>query len=172
VVGILDGATFSNITERHIMFYQDTFGPCLTMIGETLQTQLIDPEPLLAGQYIEFDLNEVLKGTPKERFEAPKAADFLMPNEKRALENRDRVDDARGHAMDAAKHDAYRRGRDGNGGATGTSSGGEGRGGRPMTPEGLRPIRCQSCGKLICEADGTVVFRGPRCKRRDRDGRS
>jgi phage FluMu protein Com len=36
-----------------------------------------------------------------------------------------------------------------------------------MTPEGLRPIRCQSCGKLICEADGTVVFRCPRCKRRN-----
>jgi len=36
-----------------------------------------------------------------------------------------------------------------------------------MTPEGLRPIRCESCGKLICEADGTVVFRCPRCKRRN-----
>jgi phage FluMu protein Com len=36
-----------------------------------------------------------------------------------------------------------------------------------MTPEGLRPIRCQACGKLICEADGTVVFRCPRCKRRN-----
>lgn len=34
-----------------------------------------------------------------------------------------------------------------------------------MTTEGLRPIRCHSCGKLICEADGTVVFRCPRCKR-------
>ncbi len=34
-----------------------------------------------------------------------------------------------------------------------------------MMPEGLRPIRCQSCGRLICEADGTVVFRCPRCKR-------
>jgi phage FluMu protein Com len=32
------------------------------------------------------------------------------------------------------------------------------------TGDGLRPIRCQSCGKLICEADGTVVFRCPRCK--------
>lgn len=36
-----------------------------------------------------------------------------------------------------------------------------------MTPEALRPIRCQPCGKLICEADGTVVFRCPRCKRRN-----
>jgi len=53
------------------------------------------PEPLPAGQYVEFDLNEVLKGNPKERFEALKAADFLTPNEKRALENRDRVDDPR-----------------------------------------------------------------------------
>jgi predicted RNA-binding Zn-ribbon protein involved in translation (DUF1610 family) len=33
-----------------------------------------------------------------------------------------------------------------------------------MTPDGLRPIRCASCDKLICEADGTVVFRCPRCK--------
>lgn len=32
---------------------------------------------------------------------------------------------------------------------------------------GLRPIRCVSCGKLICESDGTVVFRCPRCKRRN-----
>lgn len=36
-----------------------------------------------------------------------------------------------------------------------------------MSMEGLRPIRCQSCGKLICEADGNVVFRCPRCKRRN-----
>jgi len=35
-----------------------------------------------------------------------------------------------------------------------------------MMPEGLRPIRCASCGKLICEADGTVLFRCGRCKRR------
>lgn len=33
-----------------------------------------------------------------------------------------------------------------------------------MTPEGLRLIRCNSRGKLICKADGTVVFRRPRCK--------
>ena len=38
-----------------------------------------------------------------------------------------------------------------------------------MTSVGLRPIRCHSCGKLICEADGTVVFRCPRCKRRNAD---
>ena len=36
-----------------------------------------------------------------------------------------------------------------------------------MTMEALRPIRCQSCGKLVCEAQGAVVFRCPRCKRRN-----
>ena len=39
-----------------------------------------------------------------------------------------------------------------------------------MTPTALRPIRCQSCGKLICEADGTVIFRCPRCKRKHQSG--
>jgi hypothetical protein len=53
------------------------------------------PPSLVAGQYIEFDLNEVVKGNPKERFEALKAADFLTLNEKCALENRDRVDEPR-----------------------------------------------------------------------------
>lgn len=33
-----------------------------------------------------------------------------------------------------------------------------------MKSEDLRPIRCQCCGKLICEANGTVAFRCPRCK--------
>lgn len=36
-----------------------------------------------------------------------------------------------------------------------------------MMLEGLRPIRCERCGKLICEADGAVIFRCPRCKRRN-----
>ncbi len=49
----------------------------------------------VSGQDVEFELNEVLKGNPQERFQAPKAADFLTPNEKRALENRDHVDDPR-----------------------------------------------------------------------------
>lgn len=40
-----------------------------------------------------------------------------------------------------------------------------------MTPGALRLIRCASCGKLICEADGTVVFRCPRCKRRNESSR-
>lgn len=40
-----------------------------------------------------------------------------------------------------------------------------------MTTEGLRPIRCESCGKLICEADGTVAYRCPRCKRWSRSPR-
>jgi phage portal protein BeeE len=41
MVGILDHASFSNITEQHKMLYQDTLGPWLTMIQEEIALQLI-----------------------------------------------------------------------------------------------------------------------------------
>lgn len=64
VVGILDRATFSNITEQHLMEYVDTMQPVTTTIEETLQTQFIDPEAGFAGQYTEFDYGAVLAGDP------------------------------------------------------------------------------------------------------------
>ncbi len=87
VIQILDKATFSNVTEQHKMLYQDTLGPWLTMIEETLQTQLIDPEPAFAGQYVEFDLAEVLKGDIATRYAAYAAATWMSLNEKREREN-------------------------------------------------------------------------------------
>lgn len=95
VIGILDRATFSNVSEQHVMLYQDTMGPWTEMITSTLQEQLIEPELLLKGQYVEFDMNAVLKGNVKETAEAYRLMDHLTPNEKRALDNRERVDDPR-----------------------------------------------------------------------------
>lgn len=87
-IEILDRATFSNVTEQSVQLYRDTFGPWLTMIEETIQVQLIDDEPRMAGQYVEFDLNEVLKGDVDKRFRAYQAASWWMtPNEVRAREN-------------------------------------------------------------------------------------
>lgn len=43
----------------------------------------------------------------------------------------------------------------------GKGRGSDGDGGDAMTSGGCGPIRCQSCGKLVCEADGMVVFRWP-----------
>lgn len=96
LVGILDRATFSNIETQVRMFYTETLGPWLTLIEETIQAQLIDPVPEWADHYVEFDLNEVLKGDPERRFrtyaQAINAGIFTQ-NEVRELENRDRVDD-------------------------------------------------------------------------------
>lgn len=90
VVGILDRATFSNITEQHIMGYQDTLQPYTSLIEETIQTQLIDNQPLMADQYVEFSYKEVLKGDPVREIESLVRATggpYLTLNEARATQN-------------------------------------------------------------------------------------
>ncbi len=66
MIGILDHATYSNITELRRSFYVDTVAPYLTLIEETQQAQLIDPEPAWrdAGIFTEFDMGEILKPDP------------------------------------------------------------------------------------------------------------
>jgi len=66
MIGILDHATYSNITELRRSFYVDTVAPYLTLIEETEQAQLIQPEPRwqAAGIFVEFDMGEILKPDP------------------------------------------------------------------------------------------------------------
>lgn len=89
-VGILDRATYSNITEQHLMEYQDTIGPWATMIQETLETQLIAMEPTMEGEYAEFDFGAVLAGDPVKQTDTLVKAvggPFMTPDEARALKN-------------------------------------------------------------------------------------
>lgn len=87
-IGILDQATYSNIDTQHRMFYQDSLGTWTVMIEEALGTQLIASEPLMAGQFVEFNMNEVLKGDTEARMAAYNAAQWwLTPNEVRQREN-------------------------------------------------------------------------------------
>lgn len=67
MVGILDNASFSNITEQHKMLYQDTLGPWLTMLVEDLQLQLLGEFADQDGIYLEFNLAEKLKGSFEEQ---------------------------------------------------------------------------------------------------------
>lgn len=63
MVGILDNATYSNITELHKMLYQDALGPWLEMLQEDVELQLLpdlDPSPSV---YVEFNISEKLKGS-------------------------------------------------------------------------------------------------------------
>ncbi|WP_207842599.1 phage portal protein [Williamsia soli] len=97
MVGILDKATFSNITEQHKMLYQDTLGPWLTMIVEEIALQLIpDIAPTEMDElYVEFNLREKLSGNFEQRAASVMAAvggPYMTINEARALDNRPPID--------------------------------------------------------------------------------
>jgi HK97 family phage portal protein len=96
MVGILDHASFSNITEQHKMLYQDTLGPWLTMIQDEIALQLIpdfESKPRLL--YVEFNLREKLSGSFEERAQSMQTAigaPWMTVNEGRALDNRPPID--------------------------------------------------------------------------------
>ncbi|OZF40757.1 phage portal protein [Rhodococcus sp. 14-2496-1d] len=90
MIGILDHATFSNITEQHKMLYQDTLGPWLTMITEEFALQLLPDLGDTSDVYLEFNLKEKLKGTFVEEAQANSSASgrpWMTTNEIRARQN-------------------------------------------------------------------------------------
>jgi HK97 family phage portal protein len=95
MLGILDNATYSNIAELHRMLYTTVLGPWLTLIEETIQVQLIDPEPAFSGLFVEFDLAEVLKGDKTKEIAALKLAvgmGLMTLNEARQVQNLPKYD--------------------------------------------------------------------------------
>jgi HK97 family phage portal protein len=96
MVGILDHATFSNISEQKKMLYSETLGPWLTMITEELQLQLmLDFEPEPSRYYLEFNLREKLTGSFEERADSIQKSvggPTMTINEARALDNRPPID--------------------------------------------------------------------------------
>lgn len=94
-IGILDEANFASITALHLMFYQDSLGPWLRMIEETLAVELIDMVLDFQGQFVEFDMGMVLRGDIATRSTAYQrfiSSGVYTPNEVRALENMPRSD--------------------------------------------------------------------------------
>lgn len=95
MVGILDHATFSNITEQHKNLYQDTLGPWLAMIEQELMLQVV-PEFDTSGRvYVEFNLAEKMKGSFEEQATSLQTAvggPWLTRNEARARQNLPQVD--------------------------------------------------------------------------------
>jgi HK97 family phage portal protein len=96
-VGILDRATFSNVTEAHKSFYVDTVGPYATMYEEETAAQLIEPNRSAYGNvFVEFDFSELLRPDLKTRSEAyqrQRDSSVATPNELRAAENRPPIGD-------------------------------------------------------------------------------
>ena len=96
MIGILDHATFSNITIQQRMLYTETLGPWLSMIQEEIELQLLkDFEPEPKRFYVEFNLREKLSGAFEERADAIAKAvggPTMTINEARALDNRPPID--------------------------------------------------------------------------------
>ena len=96
MVGILDHATFSNITEQRKMLYTDALGPWLTMIQDEIGLQLIpDFESKPQHFYAEFNLREKLSGDFVSRQDAIAKAvggPTMTINEARAMDNRPPID--------------------------------------------------------------------------------
>lgn len=66
LIGDLEHGTYSNVAELNKQLYKTVLRPWLTLVEETIQAQLIDPEPEWQDLFVEFDMSEQLKGDPVE----------------------------------------------------------------------------------------------------------
>lgn len=90
MVGILDHATFGNIQEQHKMLYQDTLGPWLQEIQQEIALQLLPEFPDVEGVYVEFNMQEKLRGSFEEQaaqLQTSVGAPFMTRNEARGRAN-------------------------------------------------------------------------------------
>lgn len=90
MVGVMDSATFSNIKEQHKHLYQDTLGPWLAMIAQELMLQLLPEFTDSADLYLEFNLEEKLRGSFEEQaaqLQAATGGPWMTRNEARAMRN-------------------------------------------------------------------------------------
>ncbi len=90
LVGILDHATYSNISEQHKMLYQDTLGPTLQMIQQELALQLFPDFGDVEGLYVEFNIAEKLRGNFEEQAQQMQTSvggPWMTRNEARARAN-------------------------------------------------------------------------------------
>lgn len=95
MVGILDHATFSNISEQHKNLYQDTIGPWAAMLEQDIELQLLNDFTDTNGVYCEFNIAEKLQGSFEEQAKTLQMAigrPFMTANEGRAIMNLPRMD--------------------------------------------------------------------------------
>lgn len=96
MLGILDQATFSNITEQHKMLYADTLGPWLVWLKEELEMQVLSEFPDAKGLYLEFNLDAKLRGSFEEQatgLQTSVGAPWMTRNEARSRLNLPPVED-------------------------------------------------------------------------------
>mgnify|MGYP000067039158 CR=1 FL=1 len=88
-IGILDNATYSNITEQSRSLVMHTLRPWLVRIEQSMNACLLSEDDKQT-HFIEHNAEGLLRGSIKERYEAYRIArewGWLNPNEIRAQEN-------------------------------------------------------------------------------------
>lgn len=66
-MGDFEHATFANVTEMLRSLYRDRVPVETELIVQTLQAQLIDPEPAWLDRFVRFDFSDKLRGDPTEQ---------------------------------------------------------------------------------------------------------
>jgi HK97 family phage portal protein len=61
-----------NVIERFRAFYRDVLPPWATLVVETFESQLLDPEPSWMDRLVRFDFSDKLRGEPAEQAESLK----------------------------------------------------------------------------------------------------
>jgi HK97 family phage portal protein len=90
MIGLLDKATFSNIKEQHKHLYQDTLGPWLQRISQALELQLLADFGGSDNIYLEFNLEEKMRGSFEEQaaqIQMAVGGPYMTRNEGRAMRN-------------------------------------------------------------------------------------
>ncbi|WAC65175.1 phage portal protein [Agrococcus sp. SL85] len=90
MLGMLENATFSNITEQHKMLYQDTLGPMLRELEQEFALQVLPDFDDVDGVYVEFNLAEKMRGSFEEQaaqLQTSVGGPYMTRNEARGRAN-------------------------------------------------------------------------------------
>ncbi len=95
MIGDLDKATFSNIAEQSIEFLRYTMMPWIIKWEQELDYKLLSDRERDQGYYLKFNVNGLLRGTQKERYESYAIGvnnGFISRNEVRELEDKNPIE--------------------------------------------------------------------------------
>lgn len=94
-INSLDRATHSNIAEQQKEFYVDTLQAILVMYEQELTWKLCTSKEKEQGYFFKFNVDSILRSSPKERAEYLKImgdAGYITKNEGRSLEELPKID--------------------------------------------------------------------------------
>ena len=91
----LERGTYASVAEYRKQLY-DAIATKLVLVEETMQSQLVDPEPAWDGLFVEFDTNELLRPDPEARARMhmlTQQSGTTSVNERRKFENLPAIED-------------------------------------------------------------------------------